>query len=360
MPPGLRWVRWPDWSGNQPGHRGVRIQSAPRVNDLASAGEGAPWMISGKRYLTTRHRLPLNIQGYSRVAQDGRSSEPRCLMSSPTMSLFKLGSELRRIRASSEVTATVLAREIGVSQTKMSAAENARRKLNRQQLDKLIEVLEVPDTKAEELIRLQQDADQPGWWDDYVDVIPDTIGLLVGFESAASWIRRHEESFVPALLQTPDYARAVIAAAAPYLRSGDIPRLIEFRMRRQQRLADSSFRFTVVISEGALRRHVGGRSVMAAQLEHLLALDHAADVEVLVLPDESGEHAAQGQTFAVLSFEEDDPDVVFSESVASSAFLDRHAEVRRHNSAFDDAARKALDLEESRKRIEGIAERMLG
>lgn len=282
-------------------------------------------------------------------------------MSSPTLRLRRLGAELRKLRTDAEMSATALAKAIGTSQTKVSEAENARRKLSKPQLDRLLAVLGVEESKAAELRRLREEADQLGWWDEYSDILPSTVELLAGFEEAANWIRRYEESFIPALLQTPDYAHAVISAAAPYLRSGDLPRLLEFRLRRQQRLTDSNFRFTVVINEGALHRQVGGREVMAAQLDHLLALDHAADVEVHVLPFGAGEHAAQGQTFAVLTFPEDeDPDVVFSESVATSGFLERYPEVRKHSSAFDDACRKALDLEQSRRKIETIAHTMAG
>ncbi len=280
-------------------------------------------------------------------------------MSSPTLRLRRLGGELRTLRTEADVSATALAKQIGTSQTKVSEAENARRKLSTGQLNKLIESLQVPDPKASELRTLRDEADQLGWWDEYSDILPPTIELLAGFEAAAAWIRRYEESFIPAMLQTPEYANAVVAAAAPYLSSGDVPRLVEFRMQRQQRLTDPGFRFTVVINEGALWRQVGGTQTMRAQLDHLLALDHFADVEVLVLPFEAGAHAAQGQTFAVITFPEDeDPDVVYSESLPTSGFLERYPEVRRHSSAFDSAARQALDLEDSRRRIEHAAQSM--
>lgn len=280
-------------------------------------------------------------------------------MTSPTIRLRRLGGELRRLRTTAEWSGVALAKRIGTSQTKLSAAEGARRKLSAAQLDKLIEALAVDDTKAVELRRLHAEADQLGWWEEYSDILPDTIEMLAGLETAATWIRRYDESFIPALLQTQDYSRAVVNAAAPYQRSGDMPRLVDFRMQRQRRLHDPEFRFTALVNEGALHRQVGGPHVMRAQLEHLLALDHAADVEVLVLPFEAGEHAAQGQTFAVLSFpEEEDPDAVFSESVSTSGFLERYPEVRRHNSAFDSSVRQALDLEHSRRRIEDIARSM--
>ncbi|SFE70746.1 Helix-turn-helix domain-containing protein, partial [Actinopolyspora alba] len=196
-------------------------------------------------------------------------------MASPTIRLRRLGSELQRLRKDAEYSGAQLAKAIGTSQTKLSSVEGARRKLSSGELEKAIRALRVPDTKARELRLLLEESNQLGWWEEYSDVLPDTIEMLAGLEDAASWVRRYDEAFIPALLQTPEYARAVVHAAAPYQRSGDMPRLVEFRMERQRRLRDSTFRFTSLINEGALRRQVGGREVMAAQLDQLLRLDHS-------------------------------------------------------------------------------------
>lgn len=160
----------------------------------------------------------------------------------------------------------------------------------------------------------------------------------------------------PPTAACPPQVRALILAAAPYQRSADVPRLVRFRLERRKRLADPGFRYTAVVNEGALRRHVGGREVMRDQLRHLLDDDYAATVELHVLPFEAGEHPAQGQTFSLITFPEpEDPEIVFVDMASASGFLERQPEVRQHSSAFSVAMSKALDLDESRRRIAAIA-----
>lgn len=280
---------------------------------------------------------------------------------SPTLRRRRLGRELRKLREAGNMSASAVAKAIGSSQTKVSAVEGGRRKFTEIELGKALKVLKAQPEKAEELHILHQQSDQLGWWDEYSDVLPDNIELLVGLEEGAAWVRQYDESFVPALLQTEHYARAIVSSAAPYQRSTDMPRLVEFRLERQKKLADSSFRFTAVVNEGALRRHVGGREVMRDQLHSLLESDYAATVEVHVLPFEAGEHPAQGQTFTLISFPEpEDPEIIFVDMASTSGFLERRPEIRQHTSAFGVAMNKVLDLDESRRRITAIAAEMEG
>jgi transcriptional regulator with XRE-family HTH domain len=251
----------------------------------------------------------------------------------------------------------VLAKKIGSSQPQLSRVENARGVLTVAQLDKLIKILDVDAQKAEELHILRRDGAVLGWWEEqYADVLPDNVELLIGLEAGAAWERTYQDAFVPGLLQTPDYAKAVISSAAPYLRSADIPRLVQLRSARQARLTADDFRLTAVINEAALRRWIGGREVMHAQVRHLLDTRHAADVEILVLPFEAGEHPAQGQSFILLTFPDpEDPETVFLDYAHSSGFLEKQHEIRQHTSAFGVVASKALDAEQSRQKLEEIA-----
>lgn len=276
---------------------------------------------------------------------------------SPTLRRRRLGSELRRLREAQKKSAMAVARKIGTSQTKLSGAEGARRKLSDDQLSLLLDELAVPEGKAQELRILHQQADQLGWWENYSDVLPDNVELLVGLEAGAAWIREYHEAALPALLQTEEYTHALVGAAFPYLRSTDLPRLVEFRLERQRKLDDPQFRLTVVVNEGALRRWVGGREVMTRQLQHLLADPHQyrATVEVHVLPYEAGEHACLGQEFSLISFPEpEDPETVFLDYGNASGFLEKQSEIRPVTAAFGATSGKVLDLEQSRRRIETI------
>jgi transcriptional regulator with XRE-family HTH domain len=251
----------------------------------------------------------------------------------------------------------VLAKKIGSSQPQLSRVENARGVLTVVQLDKLIKILDVDAQKAEELRILRRDGAVLGWWEErYADVLPDNVELLIGLEAGAAWERTYQDAFVPGLLQTPEYAKAVISSAAPYLRSADIPRLVQLRTARQSRLVADDFRLTAVINEAALRRWVGGREVMRGQVRHLLEARYMADVEILVLPFEAGEHPAQGQSFILLTFPEpEDPETVFLDYAHSSGFLEKQHEIRQHTSAFGGVASAALDVEQSRQKLEEIA-----
>jgi transcriptional regulator with XRE-family HTH domain len=275
---------------------------------------------------------------------------------SPTVRRRRLGSEIRRLRDAIRMSGSVLAKKIGMSQPQLSRIENARGQLTAGQLEKMIKLFGVDERKAEEMRTLRRDGDMPGWWEQYSDVLPDNVELLIGLEAGAAWEQTYQDAFIPGLLQTPEYARAVISSAAPFLRSADLPRLMQLRADRQQRLAAPDFRLTAVINEAALHRWVGGREVMHAQLRHLLDAQHTATVDVLVLPYEAGAHPAQGQSFMLLSFPEpEDPAIVFLDYAHDSGFLEKAHEVRQHTSVFGAVTARALNPDDSVRKIAGIA-----
>jgi transcriptional regulator with XRE-family HTH domain len=275
---------------------------------------------------------------------------------SPTVRRRRLGSEIKRLRDAARVSGGTLAKKIGTSQPQLSRVENARGKLTAAQLEKLIKVFGVDERKAEEMRTLRRDGDVLGWWEQYSDVMPDNLELLIGLEAGAAWEQTYQDAFIPGLLQTPEYARAVISSGAPFLRSADLPRIVQLRADRQQRLTATDFRLTAVINEAALHRWVGGREVMHAQLRHLLDARHSATVEVLVLPYETGEHPAQGQSFTLLTFPEpEDPAIVFLDYVHSSGFLEKAHEIRQHTSVFGAVISKALNPDDSMRKIAEIA-----
>jgi transcriptional regulator with XRE-family HTH domain len=263
---------------------------------------------------------------------------------SPTVRRRRLGSEIKRLRDAARVSGGTLAKKIGTSQPQLSRVENARGKLTAAQLEKMIKVFGVDERKAEEMRTLRRDGDVLGWWEQYSDVMPDNVELLIGLEAGAAWEQTYQDAFIPGLLQTPEYARAVISSAAPFLRSADLPRLVQLRADRQQRLTAADFRLTAVINEAALHRWVGGREIMYAQLRHLLDVQHNATVEVLVLPYEAGEHPAQGQSFTLLTFPEH-----------SSGFLEKAHEIRQHTSVFGAVISKALNPDDSIRKIAEVA-----
>jgi uncharacterized protein DUF5753 len=185
------------------------------------------------------------------------------------------------------------------------------------------------ETEREQMLMLARQAAAPGWWQQYSDVLPKWLELYVGLEEAASVIRSYEVQFVHGLMQTEDYARAVILIANAHAPSEEIDRRVSARMRRQQVLTrPGAPELWAVLDEAALRRPPDGTSVMRAQLEHLLQLTDLPNVTLQVVPFRAGPHAAAGGPFTILRFPEPDlPDLVYLEQLNSALYLDQPADV---------------------------------
>ncbi len=274
---------------------------------------------------------------------------------SPTLRRRRLGRQIRELRTERKLSGTQLARKIGkVNQSRLSKVEIGKARLTEVQLRKVIEILEPSAERAEEWHQLWRDGDQVGWWSEYVDVISEHGEMLAGFEIDTAHVRQYVEAFVPTLVATEDYTRAVVSASQS-IRPADTAPVVEFRLGRQRRLDDPEFRYTLVIAEGALHRHIGGRDVIARQLRHLLDTTWAATVELLVVPFEADAYGAQGMSFEIMEFADpEDPEAVFVDFGPGSGFLEKPSELRFYNNLFSVAASRALDVERSRERIESI------
>ena len=182
--------------------------------------------------------------------------------------------------------------------------------------------------EREALLKLSREANTPGWWQGYSDILPHWVEPYFGLEAAAAFIRNYQLQFVPGLLQTEDYARAVIQLGNA-LAEDDIGRRVAARLSRQDvLLRENAPRLWTVMDEGALRRPLGGRAVMRDQVRRLIEMcDHPA-VTLQILPFESGAHPAMGGPFTILRFAEPDlRDVVYIEQLTSALYLDKPTEV---------------------------------
>jgi hypothetical protein len=185
----------------------------------------------------------------------------------------------------------------------------------------------------EQLLSLAEQANRPGWWHRYNDILPDWFQPYVGMEEAAACIRVYEPLFIPGLLQTPQYAAAVLAV-------GDIPlseaeRHVIVRKERQRRFTEGRLRLWAVIEETALRRQVGSTKIMCDQLRHLLAVSSRPNLTLQITPFGMGGHAAPSG-FTILRFSEPDlPDVVYLEHLTSALYLDKRSDVDRYLLAME-------------------------
>ncbi|MBO0776708.1 MAG: XRE family transcriptional regulator, partial [Actinobacteria bacterium] len=181
------------------------------------------------------------------------------------------------------------------------------------------------DTERDAVRALARRASAPGWWHDYSDVLPSWFEAYVGLEEAASQIRSYEVQFIPGLLQTSDYARAVALLGHPTAAARDIERRVGLRRARQAILdRGDGPNLWVVLDEAVLRRPFGGRDVMRGQLRHLLDMTDRRGFTLQIIPFEAGGHAAAGGPFSILRFAEPDlPDVVYLEQLTSALYLDK-------------------------------------
>jgi transcriptional regulator with XRE-family HTH domain len=248
----------------------------------------------------------------------------------PTVLRMLLGIQLRRLREAKGLTPEQAGYEIRASRSKISRVEHGRVGFKERDVADLLSLYGVGDEQERQrMLSLARQANNQGWWAKYDDIMPDWFESYVGLEQATSLIRTYELQFVPGLFQTDSYARAVTVLGHRAAPASEIEHRVGLRMQRQELLArDDSPRLWAVIDESALRRPVGGRDVMRAQLHHLVEVSEFPRVTLQVMPFSRGGHPAAGGSFTVLRFAEPDlPDIVYIEQLTSALYLDRRDEV---------------------------------
>jgi len=214
------------------------------------------------------------------------------------------------------------------------------------------------ETEREQMLMLARQASTPGWWQQYSDVLPGWLELYVGLEEAASIIRTYEVQFVHGLMQTEDYARAVILIGNAHAPAEEIDRRVRARMRRQRLLTRSDApELWAVLDEAALRRAPNGAEVMRAQLEHLLQLTELPNVTLQIVPFSAGPHAAAGGPFTILRFPEPDlPDLVYLEQLNSALYLDQPGDVTDYVNVMSQLCVQAETGAASKNILRGLIE----
>jgi transcriptional regulator with XRE-family HTH domain len=266
--------------------------------------------------------------------------------SSPTALRILLGAQLRHLREAKGLTRAAAGYTIRASESKMSRLELGRVSFKDRDIRDLLMLYGVEDPdEREALLSLAKDANRPAWWQRYSDILPTWFQTYVGLEETATLIRTYEGHLVPGLLQTEDYARAVIFAGLPGEPDAEVERWLRLRMDRQGLLSGlDPPRLWAVVDEAALRRPVGGPEVMRAQLEYLINATKQPNVTLQVIPFRAGAHAALGQPFVILRFADPDlPDMVYLEQFTSGLWLDKPDEVDPYAQVMDRLAVQAED-----------------
>jgi len=268
-----------------------------------------------------------------------------------------LGSQLRRLREAARITPDEAGYEIRASRSKISRMENGRVSFKDRDIVDLLALYGVTSEEARTAtLELARRANKPGWWAKYGDILPDWFEMYLGLEASASIIRSFELQFVHGLFQTNDYARAVTALGHKSAPPDDIERRVALRMKRQDLLAEPEApKVWAVMDEAVLRRPVGGRSVMRAQLHRLVEVCALPQVTLQVVPFGLGGHAGAGGSFTVLRFDEADlPDIVYIEQLTSALYLEARNDVDHYMEVMNRLSADALTPAKTAKFIEDI------
>jgi len=243
-----------------------------------------------------------------------------------------VGSQLRRLRTQRGLTREQAGDAIRASEWKIHRLENGQVGFKERDLIDLLELYGVTDpVEVAGLITLAREANQPGWWQHYGDILAAWFRAYVDLESAASLIRAYEGQLVPGLLQTEDYVRSVIRGALEDTPE-EIERRVALRMARQKLLErPDAPRLWVVVDEAALRRPVGGAKVMRAQIERLIQASQMPNVTLQVIRTSVGAHPGMVGAFSILRFADEDlPDVVYVEHLTNALYLDKRDDVEHY------------------------------
>ena len=277
----------------------------------------------------------------------------------PTVRLRRLAAELRALRQGAGLTREDAAAQIHLNSATLWRIETARARPQKRTLLALLDKYGVTDEhRRTELIDLAKESTQLGWLQAYEDDLPDEYNAYISFEAEARGVRNYESLFVPGLLQTEAYARAVIAGVLPGISEEEVERRVEARLNRQDSIAKvEPLKLWAIIDEAVLHRMVGGAAVMREQLQHLAKLAKLPHVTLQVLPYDVGAHPGMHGAFAIMDFPDPaDPELVYIENMVNALFLEREADVTSYSGLFEHLRAAAVNPAASVRLIARAAE----
>jgi transcriptional regulator with XRE-family HTH domain len=278
----------------------------------------------------------------------------------PTAARLRLGTQLRQLRQAADITRQDAGEAIRSSASKITRLELGRTGIKPRDLTDLLGLYGVDPAGQSSMMALARAGNNLGWWREYGDAVPGWQATYLGLEQSASMIRGYEPRFVPELLQTPEYARALLTSVSGALDTDRTERQLAVLRRRQQILyREDPPHVWTVIDEGALRRLIGGTAVMRAQLGHLIDITRLGHVNIQVLPFRVGGHAACGGPVELLRFAGDRlPDVVCLEYFGGAVYPSRPADLACYWDILNQLATRAdppiastLALEQLRREL---------
>lgn len=277
---------------------------------------------------------------------------------SSTLQAWELGIRLRQARRDLGLTATSVAKSVGIAPSNFSAIEAGKRRITASKLTQLAEIYELAEAERDLLQTLRGNAEQRNWWHDYSELYSEEFLRFLGIEAGASGVRVWSPIAVPGLLQTSEYARATIRAGSPYIKRVDVGPRLETRLARQALLEDEPrLRMDVLLGEAALRQKVGGPA-LGRQLDRLIEVCSCADstVDLHVVPFAADAHPLIGGPLTMLSFDNVLlPDLVWQETAITGNLIDKPQVIRECSASFDEVFESvALDTARSLELVQQI------
>ncbi|MFD4611066.1 Scr1 family TA system antitoxin-like transcriptional regulator [Streptomyces sp. NPDC058440] len=257
--------------------------------------------------------------------------------SAPTVLRMVLGKRLRHLRERAGISFEDAARAIEVTPLTVRRIEKAEVGLRIPYVRELLRTYDVPVREIDDFVTLAREANRPGWWYKYRDVLPEWFKAYVSLESEASVIRLYEPHYVPGLLQTREYATALMRVGFPNESKEEIARRVDLRLRRQDLLAKPDGPAVwAILDETVLRRPVGGPEVMRAQLDRMVEVLRMPKVSVQIMPYSVGAHPGAFGPFHHFRFGFSElPDVVYTENLTGSVYYDRPDDVVTYLEVLD-------------------------
>ena len=259
-------------------------------------------------------------------------SEARSGTSAPTVLRMILGRRLQDLRLGAGASLEDAAKALRVKTLTIRRLEKAEVALRPVYVEKLLETYGAERQVIQEFVELAERANEPGWWHSYRDAVPSWFTAYVSLETSAKTLRTYEPQYVTGLLQTHDYAHAVLRGGLPNGSEEEVARRVELRLRRQSLLEKTEApTLWVVMEEAVLHRAVGSSEVMREQIERLLDMSELPHVSIDIVPFTAGAHVGACAPFTYFRFEEPElPDIVYSELLSASVYLDQRADVVAH------------------------------
>lgn len=272
----------------------------------------------------------------------------------PTVRSRRLGVQLGGYRKAAEMTGGEVAQQLGLAQPTWSKIESGGRKISTKHLQRCVEMFAIPNDAAARLDELRRRSDEPGWWQEYGDILSEPVEMLIELEADATWIRSYDGAVLPGLLQTRAYAERIITAGSMHMRVGDIDRYLNLRMRRQKRI-EEGLRVSAVVSEAAIHQQIGGPTVLRDQLAHIVDVVREHNVQLQVVPYTADAHAALTDQFVIIEWPgEYDPEAVYVDGQTSWTVHERSGLIRQYLHAFASVQTCALSPHESLELINRV------